>query len=56
VFIGGNGLRAAGTIHALEESLRKPVLTANQVLLWQALKLVGLISKVTQYGRIYTKS
>src|SRR5712692_4399789 len=34
VFIGGNGLRAIGTIHALEESLHRPVLTANQVALW----------------------
>ena len=56
VFIAGNGLRAVGTIHALEEALRKPILTANQVLLWQALRLVGAPSKVTQYGRIFTES
>ena len=55
VFIGGNGLRAVGVIHALEEDLRKPVLTANQVLFWQALRLVVVAPKVTQYGRIFTK-
>jgi maleate isomerase len=55
VFVGGNGLRAIGAIHALEESLRRPVLTANQVLFWQALRLVGAASKVTRYGRLFTK-
>jgi maleate isomerase len=56
VFIGGNGLRAVGTIHALEQALGKPVLTANQVLFWQALRLVGVASKVTQYGRVFTSA
>lgn len=56
VFIGGNGLRAVGAIQALEESLRRPVLTANQVVLWQALRLVGMTSKVSQYGMVFTKS
>ena len=50
-----NGLRAIGEIHALEERLRRPILTANQVLLWQALRLVGITSTVTHYGRVFTK-
>jgi maleate isomerase len=54
VFVGGNGLRAVGTIHALEKGLGKPVLTANQVLLWQALRLVAGASKVTQYGKVFS--
>lgn len=56
VFIGGNGLRAVGAINALEESLHRPVLTANQVLLWQALRPVGTTSEVTRYGRLFTTS
>jgi len=55
VFIGGNGLRAVGTIHALEEALGKPVLTANQVLLWQALRPMGVAPQVTHYGRVFTR-
>lgn len=55
VFIGGNGLRAIGAIQALEGDLRKPVLTANQVLFWQAMRVVGVTSKVIQYGRIFTE-
>jgi maleate isomerase len=53
VFIAGNGLRAVGVIHALEKSLRRPVLTANQVLLWQALRRAGVARRVIQYGRIF---
>src|SRR6478609_6525751 len=41
VFIGGNGLRAIGVINALEESLGRPVLTANQAAFWCALRLTG---------------
>jgi maleate isomerase len=54
VFIGGNGLRATGAIQALEESLGRPVLTANQVALWKALRIVATTSKVVQYGRVFT--
>lgn len=56
VFIGGNGLRAVGTIHALEQSLRRPVLTANQVAFWKALRLGGITSKATQYGKVFAAS
>ncbi|MGI9078688.1 MAG: maleate cis-trans isomerase family protein [Gemmatimonadaceae bacterium] len=55
VFIGGNGLRAIAVIGALEETLGRPVLTANQVAFWQALQLVGMSLKVRQYGRIFTR-
>ena len=53
VFIGGNGLRAIGTIQALEQNLGKPVLTANQVCLWKAFRLMGSTSTPTQYGRLF---
>lgn len=54
VFIGGNGMRAVGAITALEARLRKPVLSANQILLWDALRSVGQANTVTNYGRIFT--
>jgi Maleate cis-trans isomerase len=56
VFIGGNGLRAIGTIHALEDHLRKPVLTANQVLFWQALDHLRVTTRVPRYGNLFLKS
>ena len=56
VFIGGNGLRAIGVIQALEESFGKPVLSANQVAFWQALRLVGMTTEVSKHGRLFTES
>jgi maleate isomerase len=56
VFIGGNGLRAIGTIQELEQNLGKLVLTANQVCLWKALQLLGSTSMPKQYGRLFTLS
>jgi maleate isomerase len=53
VFIGGNGMRAVGVIKALETRLRRPVLTANQVLLWDGLRRAESAAPVTQYGSIF---
>lgn len=55
VFIGGNGLRAVGAIRALEARLGKPVLSANQVVLWEALRAVGRAGSVTNYGSIFAR-
>jgi maleate isomerase len=53
VFVGGNGFRAVGAIEALEEDLGRPVLTANQVVFWHALRLAGARAPVVGYGRIF---
>jgi maleate isomerase len=53
VLIAGNGLRAVGVINALEHTLSRPVLTANQVTLWGALKRVEKPPQVTQFGRLF---
>jgi maleate isomerase len=53
VFIGGNGLRAVGGIDALETALSKPVLTANQVAFWAALRVSKVAAKISGYGRIF---
>jgi maleate isomerase len=55
VVIGGNGFRAVGVIEALEADLDRPVLTANQVLLWAALAAAGANPATVQgYGRIFS--
>jgi maleate isomerase len=54
--IAGNGLRVVGTIAALEAELDRPVVTANQVLLWAALRHLGGANTVTRYGRIFQMS
>ena len=54
VAIGGNGFRAVGVVEALEAELARPVLTANQALLWAALNAAGApVKSVTGYGRVF---
>ena len=53
VFIGGNALRAIGVIAALEDNLSRPVLTANQVSLWHALRVAGAEVSVDDYGQLF---
>jgi maleate isomerase len=53
VFIGGNGFHAIGAIQALEVDLGRPVLTANQVAFWHALRLSGSRLPIPNYGRIF---
>lgn len=53
VFIGGGGLRAIGAIRALEATLARPVLSANQVLFWHALRLARVDEPIVRYGRIF---
>ena len=55
VFIAGNGLRAIGTISALEADLGRTVLTANQVSFWHALRQAGIRATVDGYGRLFTR-
>ena len=55
VFIGGNGMRAVGAISALETRLGIPVLSANQVLLFDALSALGQAHAVRQYGKIFER-
>jgi len=52
VFIGGNGLRSVGVIQALEADQGRPVVTANQALLWRLLGLAGSEAVVRGYGRL----
>ncbi|AZM90427.1 maleate cis-trans isomerase [Streptomyces sp. W1SF4] len=55
VVVGGNGFRAVGVIEALEAELERPVLTANQVLLWAALRAAGEpVDGITGYGRLFS--
>jgi maleate isomerase len=56
VFIGGNGFRAAGAIETLEATLGQPILTSNQVLLWNLLTRAGADVQVSGYGRLFSRT
>ena len=49
---GGGGLRMIGAIEALERSLGRPVITANQATFWKGLKLAGAQVRISGYGRL----
>jgi maleate isomerase len=53
VFLAGNGFRTVSLIAALEAELARPVLSANQVLLWAALRAAGVGSAVSGYGELF---
>jgi maleate isomerase len=53
VVVAGNGLRAVGAIDALETSLGRPVITANQAMLWKGLHLAGAPSDLKYYGQLF---
>lgn len=55
VLTGGNGFRAVGAIEALEQDLGRPVLTANQVTFWNALRATGVWQPVAHYGRLFAE-
>ena len=55
IVFGGNGFRTVGVIAALEEDLGRFVLTANQVLLWAALRMTDAgAGSVSDYGRLFS--
>lgn len=56
VLIGGNGFRSVEAIGPLEEALGRPVLTANQVALWQALDISGVTYTISGYGRLLERN
>jgi maleate isomerase len=53
VLIGGNGFRAAGAIAPLERAIGRPVLTSNQVLLWNLLAHAGATFEVSGFGELF---
>lgn len=52
VLIGGTGFRCVGIIEALEATLNRPVVSANQASLWRCLRLSGIDDVIPGYGRL----
>ena len=49
------GLRTIPTIERLERRLQKPVITAIQASMWNALRMVGIDDKVEGYGSLFER-
>jgi maleate isomerase len=56
IFISCTGLRTAGIVAAIENGLGKPVVTSNQALAWDALRLAGVGDSLPGRGRLFTLS
>lgn len=55
VLIAGTGFRCVGILDALEQDLARPVLSANQVSLWNCLRLAGVRSPMNGYGSLLAR-
>ena len=56
VFVGCTGQKLGEHLEAMEAKLNKPVLTANQVTSWDALRLMGVSPCLIGRGRLFSQS
>ena len=52
IFISCVTLHTIEIIEALEHDLGKPIITSNQVTMWNLLKLAGVNEKIEGYGQL----
>ncbi len=55
LFISCTALRVSPILNALEQALGKPVVSSNQALAWDCLRLAGCNEPVAGYGRLLTR-
>jgi maleate isomerase len=53
IFISCTGLHVDTIIELLEKDLRKPVITSNQVMLWDVLRKINISEKIEGLGRLF---
>jgi maleate isomerase len=53
LFIACTNLRALDVIEPLEKDLAKPVITANQATMWEALRLAGIRDRPKGFGTLF---
>ncbi len=53
IFISCGAMRTLDIIEALEQETGKPVVTSNQALVWDALRLAGVMDKIPHYGKLF---
>ena len=54
LFISCTGLRTAGVVSRIEERIGRPVLTSNQVLAWDCLRLAELSDQLHGRGQLFS--
>lgn len=53
VFISCTGLHVDAIIELLEKDLKRPVITSNQVMLWDVLRKINVNEKIEGLGRLF---
>jgi len=53
IFISCGALRVLNIIDDLEQMVGKPVVTSNQALVWDVLRLAGVEDRIEGYGRLF---
>lgn len=53
IFIAATNFRAIDVIEAIEADMNLPVVSSNQVVMWSALKTLGVADKPRGYGRLW---
>jgi maleate isomerase len=53
VLIAGTGFRCVGILDALEQDLKRPVVSANQASLWHCLRSAGVHTRISGYGSLF---
>ncbi|TGU45693.1 arylmalonate decarboxylase [bacterium M00.F.Ca.ET.152.01.1.1] len=56
VFISCSALRSVDIIEALEAESGKPVITSNQAMMWDCLRLAGVNDRSDNYGRLFKEN
>ena len=54
VFISCTGLHVDSIIELLEKDLKRPVITSNQVMLWDVLRKIDVHDKIQGLGKLFT--
>ena len=53
LLIPDTAMHTLGVIDKIEQRIGKPVLTANQVTVWEGLRLAGLPQRAEQLGALF---
>lgn len=52
IFISCGGIRSLEIVDALEQQAGKPVITSNQAMFWDTIRLAGVEEKIEGYGQL----
>lgn len=52
IFVSCGALRTLEVVQALEDRAGKPVIASNQAMVWDTLRLAGILDRIAGYGRL----